>query len=279
LGLRALTTNQRIALHQMVSPADRILHLGYEFGRFLMPLASTAACDATEDINNQCTVFDGILTIYISPNADFELAKYYTLTAIREAMGLLDGQVSGLSKATYLGPDIVNPSAFGKPGEGPNSITPVPSNLNTSLVLFAVGGCAFAASVGLIYYLRRNGHYSSSGAATQAAGSDQQTGRLDFDRPLSPFSEMLPSAYRFDQDGNMSAILELDDESATQRSGIVVSDSGFTTEEEGSIAISMDGTSSLNRLDSPVLGARKRHVSNAELVSLHPIINSSLTQI
>ena len=61
----------------------------------------------------------------------------------------------------------------------------------------AVGGCAFAASVGLIYYLRRNGTYS--GTATQAAGSDQHTGRLDSERPLSPFSEMLPSAYRFDQ--------------------------------------------------------------------------------
>ena len=179
-------------------------------------------------------------------------------------MGLLDGQIAGLSKATYLGPDIVNPSAFAASEITPGVIAPGPSNLNTSLVLFAVGGCAFAASVGLIYYLRRHGNYTSSGAATQAAGSDQQISRMDADRPLSPFSEMLPSAYRFDQDGNMSAILELDDESATQRSGIVVSDSGFTTEEEGSITISMDGTGSLNRLESPVLGARKRYVSFEE---------------
>lgn len=232
----------------------------------LFSFDSIADCDATEDIKNDCTKFDGILTVYISEQADFELAKYYTLTAIREALGLLDGQVEGLSKATYLGPDIVNPSAFGISEIGPSDIAPAPSNLNTSLVLFAVGGCAFAASVGLIYYLRSHGKYSSSGAATQAAGSDQQTGHIDSHRPLSPFSEMLPSAYRFDQDGNMSAILELDDESATQRSGLVVSDSGFTTEEEGSIAISMDGTASLNRMDSPVLGARKRRVSFAKLL-------------
>ena len=225
-----------------------------------------ADCDPNFAVENDCSVFDGILTIYISQDADFELAKYYTLTAIREALALTDGQVSGLVKAAYLGPEIVNPSAIGAAEIDTAGISPGPSDVNTSLVLFAVGGCAFAASVGLIYYLRRHGS-ASSGAATQAAGSDQQTGREDGDRPLSPFSEMLPSAYRFDQDGNMSAILELDDESATQRSGIVVSDSGFTTEEDcsiaQSIAISMDGTASLNRIDSPVLGARKRHVSRS----------------
>lgn len=218
-----------------------------------------AQCTPSVDIENQCTVIDGILTVYISQQADFELAKYYTLTAIRQALGLVDNQVTGLVKAVYLGPDIANPAAFGTSEIDAGDIATGPDNINTSLVLFAVGGCAFAASVGLIYYLRRHGS-GNSGAATQAAGSDQQTGQYDAERPLSPFSEMLPSAYRFDQDGNMSAILELDDESGTQRSGIIVSDSGFTTEEEGSIAISMDGTASLNRADSPVLGARKRHV-------------------
>lgn len=197
--------------------------------------------------------------MYVVQQTDFDLTKYYALTAIREALGLVDGQVTGLVKATYLGPDIVNPGAFNPTGIEADDIAQEPDNLSTSLVLFAVGGCAFAASVGLIYYLRRQS-YSSSGAATQAARSDQQTGLTDRNHPLSPFSEMLPSAYRFDQDGQMSAILELDDESATPRSAIAISDSGFTIDEEGSSAISSLGdTASVNH--NSVLGARKRQVS------------------
>jgi hypothetical protein len=61
----------------------------------------------------------------------------------------------------------------------------------------------------------------------------------------------------------MSAILELDDESASQRTG-VVSESGYTTaEEEASIVFSIDGAASLTRLDSPMLGARKRYVRSS----------------
>lgn len=197
------------------------------------------------------------MTVYTSQLIDFDLAQYYTLTAIREALGLVNGQVTGLVKATYLGPDIMNPAAFNPVGIEEPEIAQDSDNLSTSLVLFAVGGCAFAASVGLIYYLRRQS--SSSGAATRAAGSEQQTGLSCRDHPLSPFSEMLPSAYRFDQDGQMSAILELDDESATPRSAIAISDSGFTIDEEGSSAISSLGsTASVNQ--NSVLGARKRQV-------------------
>jgi hypothetical protein len=150
---------------------------------------------------HSCTVFDGIVTIYITPEEDFELARYYTLTAIRETISLLNSQIKGLAKATYLGPDIVNPSAVSINVYDPNSIATGSNSINASLVLFAVGGCAFAASVGLVYYLRRHGASSTFGTATQAAGSDQYTGQEESDRPLSPFSEMLPSAYRFDQDG------------------------------------------------------------------------------
>jgi hypothetical protein len=157
-------------------------------------------CAASGKANN-CTVFDGILTIYITPEEDFELARYYTLTAIRETISLLSKQVKGLEKASYLGPDIVNPSAVSSNVYDPNNIATASSSINASLVLFAVGGCAFAASVGLVYYLRRHGTSSTFGAATQAAGSDQYTGQEESNRPLSPFSEMLPSAYRFDQDG------------------------------------------------------------------------------
>ena len=197
--------------------------------------------------------------MYVVQQTDFDLTKYYTLTAVRESLGLVDGQVTGLVKATYLGPDIVNPAAFTPDGIEADDTVQEPDNLSTSLVLFAVGGCAFAASVGLVYYLRRQS-YSSSGAATQAAGSDQQTSlRSGQDHPLSPFSEMLPSAYRFDQDGQMSAILELDDESATPRSAIAISESGFTIDEEGSSAISSLGdTASVTQ--NSVLGARKRQV-------------------
>ena len=207
-------------------------------------------------------MLDGVIAVYISEGVDFELTNYYALTAIREALGSVDDQVTGLVQSTYLGPEIVNPSALETSDADNGSLTNDPGSTSTSLVLFAVGGCAVLASVGLIYYLRRRNRNGDSGEATMAAGTDHQGFSRDgTDRPLSPFSEMLPSAYRFDQDGNMSAIMELDDESATQRSGIVVSDSGFTTEEENSLAISSfdGGSSSMNRSGSPVLlGARKR---------------------
>jgi len=230
----------------------------------------SALCDPYV-FDNDCSIVDGILTVYIEENADFELAKYYTLTAIREALSLVDAQVTGLVKATYLGPDIVNPAAFNPNSAETEKNIEESDDLSTSLVLFAVGGCAFVASVGLIYYLRRQGN-GQSGAATAAAGSDQQTGlSREHSHPLSPFSEMLPSAYRFDQDGQMSAILELDDESATQRSGIAISESGFTTDEEGSsCAISSmgdtDPAGSVNR--SSVLGARKRDEQDESMDSL-----------
>lgn len=256
-------TSLKIALVPRVSddlPASPLCSVVAYTSSFFSTAVHKADCDAAVDFENDCSVIDGILTVYISYDADFELAKYYTLTAIREILNFsgFHKQVTGLVRAQYLGPEIINPAAIETDEIIADDISR--NDTNTSLVLFAVGGTAFAASVALVYYLRSHGS-ASSGAATQAAGSDQQTGQSG-ERPLSPFSEMLPSAYRFDQDGNMSAILELDDESATQRSGIVISDGGFTsTEEDGSIAVSMDGIASFNRLDSPVLGARQRHVS------------------
>lgn len=237
--------------------------------------STTTGCEATEGDSNDCTVFDGKLTLFTSEVVDSEYVKYYGLSEVRDALDSLSSEIEGLVKATYLGPSIINPAAIGKAAVSPNEAQLSRPVNSTSIVLFAVGGCAFAASVGLIYYLRRHGPYAVSGAATQAAGSDQ-SGRDDgMDRPLSPFSEMLPTAYRFDDGGNMSAILELDDESATQRSGILISDSGFTTEEEGSISLSMDGQSitptsyatGVPRMDSPVLGATKRQVRNNQCVA------------
>ena len=165
-------------------------------------------CDALNR-ENFCTVFDGILTVYITPEEDIELARYYTLTTIRETISLLNSQIKGLAKATYLGPEILNPSAVSVNVYDPNNITTGSSSINASLFLFAVGGCAFAASVALVYYLRRQGTSLTFGTATQAAGSDQYTGQEDSNRPLSPFSEMLPSAYRFDQDGCVKHITEM----------------------------------------------------------------------
>lgn len=157
----------------------------------------------------------------------------------------------------------------------------------TSFVLVAIGSAALIVFVGSIYYMKRENSESSDGAATQAAGSSLYDHHYDPDaeRPASPFSEMLPSAYRYNdnmsilsghQQVGLEAVIEqnpsTDEESPSpgantiESSSIMVSESGYTTEaaEDDSVSLSFGMPTSLYRTvaESPeLLGARKRRES------------------
>jgi hypothetical protein len=177
--------------------------------------------------------------------------------------------VIGLLKATYLGPPIVIPTSFTE-GEGiKNESEGGQETLGvTFLVLVAVGSAALIVFVGSVYYMRRDSHSEFSavdveGNATRAAGSSFQddntfpfivSPRIPSPRPTSPFSEMLPNAYQFNEnmsilsggmsifsggDEGLEAVLERSDEEAqspahtdtdTDTSSIMVSDAGYTTD-------------------------------------------------
>jgi hypothetical protein len=153
---------------------------------------------------------------------------------------------------------------------GQQSVTPT--------VLMAVAGSALVVFVASVYFWKRSYNRNIPSAATQMAGSSfNDNGDMSTRAPSSnsPFSEMLPDAYRFNgnmsimsgQGTGMSAIIE--DEEVTVHShtssAIFMSEAGFSEQaaETDTSLMSFDIPKSLyTRVpESPnLLGARKRHL-------------------
>lgn len=153
---------------------------------------------------------------------------------------------------------------------GQQSVTPT--------VLMAVAGTALVVFVASVYFWKRSYNRNIPSAATQMAGSSfNDNGDMSTRAPSSnsPFSEMLPDAYRFNgnmsimsgQGTGMSAIIE--DEEVTVHShtssAIFMSETGFSEQaaETDTSLMSFDIPKSLyTRVpESPnLLGARKRNL-------------------
>lgn len=109
----------------------------------------------------------------------------------------------------------------------------------TSSALVGLGSALILALAGAVYYIRHARTKDLNGTMMQDTGSSfaQPISPSDPDRPTSPFSEMLPGAYRMgDLDkmsmlstSNMSPVYEDDDGSHS----VDVSESGYTTEAAG----------------------------------------------
>jgi hypothetical protein len=231
------------------------------------------------------------MRVFMPEGEDANYVFFQARTAIQSILNdpSFPSLVVGLVKAEYLGPPIVTPSsAFEEEEPEPFSdINPEDQNLGlTSLVLVTVGSAALIVFVGSVYYMRRDSGSSTTadGNATQAAGSSvNDHSYFPSPRPTSPFSEMLPMAYRYNE--NMSILsggvegLEMVMENSdgeipspqnTDASSILVSDSGYTTDageeedEEADISLSFDVPRSLYTrvTESPrLLGARRRRES------------------
>lgn len=157
----------------------------------------------------------------------------------------------------------------------------------TPAVLVAVGSAALVVIVGSVYYWKksssaRNGNArgNPSSAATQMAGSSFNDTAADLSKGQgSPFSDMLPDSYRFNDNlsilsgnggngnGNssgMSAILEDEEAHSQTSSAIFMSEAGYSEAagETDTSLLSFDIPKSLyTRVpESPnLLGARKRN--------------------
>jgi hypothetical protein len=205
--------------------------------------------------------------LYIEDRAAANDAVYESRKKIQDLMLEVDGtSAPRVVKATYLGPVLVNPSNVeSSPGEV-NNVEYNSSTLTPGYTaLIAIGGLVLIATVLVSYRYRGRREGKDGGALTVAAGSDLTTADTSvtgYSAPKSPFSAMLPSPYRLDQDPGMSAILEDDSDSAShaRSSDIIVSESGYTTDECDSVQSSNKGNFSyLKSLTDapPTLGARK----------------------
>ena len=101
-------------------------------------------------------------------------------------------------------------------------------------------------------------HDDETSAPPLARIDTTDNGKVDSEEQLSPFSEMLPKAYRLDDGSDMSIILEVpEDASIGQSSGILVSE-GWSTDSEDLDVSSVMNVSRMSEV--PVLGATRLKV-------------------
>jgi hypothetical protein len=204
--------------------------------------------------------------LYLEKGADADSAVYASRQKIQDLMLQVNGtSAPGVVKAAYLGPVLVAPSN----AEASNRVVNVNDNSTTLTpaytALIAVGGLILIAAVLVSYRRKGSREGKDGGALTVAAGSDLTTANSSVtgsSNPKSPFSAMLPSPYRLDQDPNMSSILEGESDSASQArsSDILVSESGYTTDDSDSVqSLHKENFLYAQSLSNapPTLGARK----------------------
>jgi hypothetical protein len=137
---------------------------------------------------------------------------------------------------------------------------------------------AFIGSVGIAVWFRRT-HERRSTNGNNADNDDRgapgeikteppnlppintsNTASWDEDEPLSPFSKMLPAAYRLDNgEADMSVILELSERGSLDRhSSILLSEGGYSTDEGESLDVDLSALNFSYNSQAPVLGATRR---------------------
>jgi hypothetical protein len=205
------------------------------------------------------------MDLYLVPGADKDGAVVEATKAIRDLMSKTDGlDVTGIVKVEYLGPVLSDASAATE-GETRGTNTELSNNDGSldsgMLVLVALGSFFVVVATIAAYRCKRNiENADKDGPLTIATGS-QITGassnissNISADSStLSPFSAMIPNAYRLNEPDSMSAILEDSDSASNGRdtSDIIVSESGYTEDD------SRDHSYLQSIMNDPVLGAEK----------------------
>jgi hypothetical protein len=193
------------------------------------------------DPSNNCTVIDGRMRLFLSSRETAESAIRLSLQEIERALGNEDFVVkveTGLIKIDFLQNDETADVPVSDMPSGSKESSAETGLSTTSSALVGLGSALILAFIGAIYYVRRGRKKDMDGTIMQEAGSSfVQQSTTEKDRPTSPFSEMLPGAYRMgDLDklsmlstSNMSPVYEDDDGSHS----VEVSESGYTTEAAG----------------------------------------------
>ena len=161
--------------------------------------------------------------------------------------------LTGVEKVRYLAPSLNEAAAL---EGGSTSLQSGRNNNNNSdvAVLVGVGSVFLIVAVLAAYRFRKTTDKDPALTVTgsQITGVDSNlSGGSGPASPPSPFSAMLPTAYRLNDSDTMSAILEGDSDSNQSRSDIIVSDSGYTDDD------SRDQSYLHALSNDPVLGAQK----------------------
>jgi hypothetical protein len=206
----------------------------------LFPLSpNSETCSPLINALNTCTVVDASMSLFLSSEDGASSAIASSLENVEKALQnkkFAKAVETGLLNITFIPSKDGNEVSSAVTGTRPyvakdNRL----SAASTSSLVLA--SAVIAAFVGAVYYMRQ-GRKSDESCAIQESGSSfaQQSPR-DPDRPTSPFSEMLPGAYRIGDldkmsmlsNSNMSPVYEDEDGSRS----VVVSESGYTTEAAG----------------------------------------------
>lgn len=249
--------------------------------------SSRAFCASTIHSENECIVVDGYLRAMLGESADADSVRFRVRSIVKE---YLDGvpNLEGLALSMYISPAIFDPSNINGVRSRSGRLSSDDGSVDTeSAVLFGLAGAAFACSVGIALWFRkrrnpssmmeREDEHTARGVTPATPLSPPppiahidtvDTGYDGTEELISPFSEMLPSAYRLGTPtsintarlNDMSIILETN-ESSCDASGILISE-GYTTDGgESDLDSSAFAGSYINNL--PILGAARRTEGSA----------------
>lgn len=199
------------------------------------------ACKPDIDSKNECTVVNGRIRLFLSNRDTADDAITLATKQIQKAFGksiFVNRVETGLRKITFIPDEIseIQDNSISKVSSGREAADDENRISPTSSFLVAFASALLAALVGSVYYLRQ-GKKRDVEALQEEDGSSFAPPIQNKVRPTSPFSEMLPGAYRMGDldkmsmlsNSNMSPVYEDEDGS----SSVVVSESGYTTEAAG----------------------------------------------
>lgn len=213
-------------------------------------IPSEETCAPVLESSNTCTVVDGRVRLFLTKSDRSAEAIKLSLQAVEKAMGdknFVNKVETGLRRIVFK--KEVGSSVEGTPSttDSSNNSNEELSNSETGLsaassAMVGLGSALIIAFVGAAIYMKSVRNKADNDQYVQEAGSSIVSGPVrtfedDADRPTSPFSEMLPGAYRIGDldkmsmlsNSNMSPVYEDDDASRS----VVVSESGYTTEAAG----------------------------------------------
>jgi len=233
-------------------------------------ISITEFCATSEDINS-CHVVEGSLKVYLGPTADDDIAILKVQLAIRQYLNSVQA-IKGLFKTNYLSPKIIIPNEIESDNTDRSDGFTVQNGLSSrSITLFALAGVALMFSVVLAYNFRssrmtHNSYIPPSPETNEIKTTSlridptatRSSGEEEEEEELSPFSRMLPAAYRLD-DGQdeMSVILELNESTGSAKSASLIMSEGYSDDETiDDIDLSVMNIPRVSQ--APVLGAKRR---------------------
>lgn len=205
--------------------------------------------------------------------SDHDIVEYVVRSTTKTFLNSAkDPKVPGLERATYVGPDITTPPGIKDDGETASNGEPVNSSTlsNKNILLMSLASVGFVVAIGVATYFRVRKsarqdevpYVATLENESSADESHQSQSGDNGDDSVSPFSAMMPNAYRLDNESSseMGTIPE-SDVSDGQSSGILLSE-GYSTGEESDVELPFFENPYRTPV-APVLGARPR--SNEEL--------------